>query len=433
MVMVFLVCLTMQAFSFSIMPNVSNDQPFDSELELSKMDFSKPLAQNQSDWIQDCTISLVTIGPGDPLYAWFGHSALVVSQPNGQKVMYDYGIFDTSQKHFYLNFARGRMLYSVFASGADWRIEDAIAENRDVYWTDLNLSDEAKFTTVRFLQNNTKEGNNTYLYHFYRDNCATRLRDIINAATQNQFRTWAESQDAGGTYRSLADRSISHNKATQLFLDFLQGHTVDKPVDRYDEMFLPDSLYHSVLDFSYADGTPLSQNTSVLNDTAGLNIRFVPSPKNVSDDGYFALAGVGLGLLSLILLRRGKRKLWALLNGTVLLILSVLGTLLLGMMTLSNMDMTWFNENIVFINPLLFYACFKSFGLAISKKKGAEPVLKTYRIFSILIVLLVIAKGLFPALCIQDNLNIILLLTPFYLVGFVKDGFSKPLQLRKEP
>ena len=431
--MFFLVCSIVQAFSFSIMPNVSNEQPFDSELELSKMDFSKPLAQNQSDWIQKCTISLVTVGPGDQLYAWFGHSALVVSQPNGQKVMYDYGIFDTSQNHFYLNFARGRMLYSVFASGAEWRIEDAIAENRDVYWLDLNLSDEAKFTTIRFLQNNTKEENNTYLYHFYEDNCATRLRDIINAATGNQFRTWAESQAAGGTYRSFANRSISHSKTTELFLDFLQGQTVDKPLSRYDEMFLPDSLYHSVLDFSYADGTPLGKNLAVLNDTTGMQIRFAPSLKNVNNDGYFAIVGIFLGLLSLVLLRKGKRTLWALLNGTVLLVLSLLGTLLLGMMTLSNMDMTWFNENIVFINPLLFYACIKSFALAISRKKEARPILGTYRLFSILALLLVIAKGLYPTVFMQDNLNIILLLLPFYLVGFVKDGFSKPLQPRREP
>jgi hypothetical protein len=427
MLLIFLVCSIVQAFSFSVMQNVGNEQPFDSELELSKMDFSKPLAENQKEWIKACTISLVTIGPGDQLYAWFGHSALVVSQPNGQKVMYDYGLFDTSQKHFYLNFARGRMLYSVFASGANWRIEDALAEDRDFYWMDLNLTDEAKFTTVRFLQNNTKEENNTYLYHFYKDNCATRLRDIINAATGNQFRTWAESQSAGGTYRSFADRNISHDKVTAWFLDFLQGHSVDKNITRYDEMFLPASLYQAVKEFSYADGSPLCENVSVLNDTTGRNIRFVPYPKNTNNDLLYALAGLSLGLVSFLLLKTGKKRLWGLFNGTILFVLSLLGTLLLFMMTLSNMDMTWFNENILFINPLLWIACVKSFAVAVSTKHEARPILRTYRFFSILILLLVIAKGLFPTFLIQDNLNSILFLLPLYLVGFVRDGFSKPL------
>jgi hypothetical protein len=428
MIVVSLLCLTVQVFSFSLMPNMSIEQPFDSELELSKMDFSKPLVQNQLDWINQCTISLVTIGPGDEVYSWFGHSALVIGQPNGQNVMYDYGIFDTTQKNFYLNFARGRMLYSVFASGAEWRVDYAIEEERDVQWIDLNLTSEAKFATVRFLQNNAKEGNNTYLYHFYKDNCATRLRDVINAATEDQFRVWAESQDEMGTYRSFAQRSLAHARVTSWFLNFLQGHEIDKSLNRYDEMFLPESLNQSVLDFTYADGSPLAQRVTILQDTTGQNIRFVPLEKDENNDWQYALAGLFLGVVSYALFFTGNKKAWALFNGLLLLVLSVIGTLLLSMMTLSNMDMTWFNENIVYINPLLWFACVKSFAVVFSKKKSPAPVLRTYRLFSILIVLLVIAKGLFPALLIQDNLNIILVVLPPYLVGFVRDGSSKTLK-----
>jgi hypothetical protein len=410
------------------MPNVSIEQPFDSELELSKMDFSKPLAQNQLDWINQCTVSLVTIGPGDELYSWFGHSALVVGQPNGQNVMYDYGIFDTTQKNFYLNFARGRMLYSVFASGAEWRIDYAIAEERDVQWIELNLANEAKFATVRFLQNNAKEGNNTYLYHFYKDNCATRLRDIINAATEDQFRAWAESQKEMGTFRTFAQRSLAHASVTAWFLNFLQGHDIDRSLNRYDEMFLPESLNQSVLDFTYADGSPLAQKVTIQQDTTGQNIRFVPLDKDENNDWQYALAGLFLGLASYALFLAKNKKAWALFNGLILLVLSIIGTLLLFMMTLSNMDMTWFNENIVYINPLLWVACLQSFAVVFSKKKSPAPVLRHYRLFSILTVLLVIAKGLFPALLIQDNLNIILVVLPLYLVGFVRDGSSKLLK-----
>jgi hypothetical protein len=414
-------CVLLPAFCISVMPDSREMQPFDSETELAKIDFSQPLAQNQLEWVEQCTVSLVTVGPGDALYSWFGHSAMVVTQPNGKKVMYDYGIFDKNQKHFYLNFARGRMLYSVWASQADWRIDYTIAtEDRDLTWIDLDLSPEATFATIRFLQNNAKEGNNTYLYHFYEDNCATRLRDIIDSATGGQFRTWAESQDAGGTFRSFAMRSLAHRPLVAWFLNFLQGPSIDRPLTRYDDLFLPESLNRAVLDFTYEDGTPLARSTTILNDTTGKGIRFVPSDTNVNLDLRFALVGLALGLASLLLHEKGKGRAWTAFNAVVLFVLASIGTLLLFMMTLSNMDMTWFNENIVAINPLLWIAFIRSLQGKADKLSGI------YRKYSIAIVLLVVAKGILPALLVQDDIGILLTVLPFYLAGFLKDVPSAP-------
>ncbi|MFA6845165.1 MAG: DUF4105 domain-containing protein, partial [Sphaerochaetaceae bacterium] len=68
-------------------------QPFDSQEELEKFDFTLPLTANQKEWIDQCSISVVIIGPGNPLYSWFGHAGIIIKQPNGQSIMYDYGIF----------------------------------------------------------------------------------------------------------------------------------------------------------------------------------------------------------------------------------------------------------------------------------------------------------------------------------------------------
>jgi hypothetical protein len=117
------------------------------------------------------------------LYSWFGHAAIVVWQPGGHGVMYDYGVFDTQQKGFYWNFIRGRMLYNIWATDADWRLELEMEGGRSVVEYRLDLPPQAKYQIMEFLKRNALEENNTYLYHFYKDNCATRLRDIIDAAT----------------------------------------------------------------------------------------------------------------------------------------------------------------------------------------------------------------------------------------------------------
>ncbi|NBK21704.1 MAG: DUF4105 domain-containing protein [Spirochaetia bacterium] len=405
---------TTALFSFSMGERRVQQQPFDSELELGKIDFAKPLAPNQLEWVNRATLSLLTVGSGDPLYAWFGHSALIIGQPSGGEVMYDYGVFDPDQKNFYLNFARGRMYYSVWESGADWRIEEALSEKRDVKLIELKLSPEAKLAAIRFLQNNAKEENSTYLYHFYYDNCATRIRDILNAATGGEFRLWAEAQNTSSSYRQLVQRYMSHSPIVFWALDFLQGKTIDKPLDRYEEMFLPESLYQAVLDFSPS----IVMETQVLQDTTNSNVRFRAHTKNVNYDWAYALSGIALALILSVLGYRYRRT-TSVLYALVLFVLGVLGSILLFMMTFSDMDMTWFNENIILMNPLLFIGMGSAIAAALPTKKHTQAPLarRTYQVMFVLGIALVVAKGLWPTLLVQDNLKVILLLLPLSLSG----------------
>lgn len=394
------------------------EQPFDSEVELGKIDFSKPLAPNQLEWVEQATISLLTVGSGDPLYAWFGHSALIIGQPSGGQVMYDYGVFDPNQKNFYLNFARGRMYYSVWESGASWRIEDALAEKRDVKLIELELTPEAKLATIKFLQNNAKEENSTYLYHFYYDNCATRIRDILNAATDGEFRSWAEEQPTSTSYRQFVQRYMSHSPAIFWALDFLQGKTIDRPLNRYEEMFLPESLHQAVLDFS-----PFLADEHILQDTSSDGVRFRAHTKNVNHDWAYALFGILLAL-SLYALGRRHQRIASCIYGMLLFGLGLLGSILLFMMTFSDMDMTWFNENIVLMNPLLFFGMGSAFAYTFSGKRKGKIAKRTFQGVFILCIALVVAKGLLPSILIQDNLKIILLLLPIALSGATFHGWG---------
>lgn len=405
-------------------------QPFDSVEELGKIDFTKALAPNQREWVEKATISLLTVGSGDPLYAWFGHSALIIGQPSGGEVMYDYGVFDPDQKNFYLNFARGRMYYSVWESAAPWRIEEALEQERDVKVIELALSPEAKLATIRFLQNNAKEENSTYLYHFYDDNCATRIRDILNAATAGDFRRWAERQPTSESFRQAAQRYLSHSPVIFWALDFLQGKNIDRHLNRYEEMFLPESLHQAVLDYSPS----IVAEETILQDTSGTGVRFRPLARHVNRDPFYALWGM---LLAILLYLSGKRyvKFTSLLYALLLMGLGILGSVLLFMMTFSDMDMTWFNENIILVNPLLFVGMGSAFSASFANRKkhamrhGGILAKRTFQGMFALGIALVVAKGLLPTLLVQDNLKVILLLLPIALSGATFHGWSDREQL----
>ena len=344
--------------------------------------------------------------------------------------MYDYGVFDPDQKNFYLNFARGRMYYSVWESAAPWRIEEALEEKRDVKVIELALSPEAKLATIKFLQNNATEENSTYLYHFYDDNCATRIRDILNAATEGDLQRWAERQPASASFRQAAQRYLSHSPIIFWALDFLQGRNIDRPLNRYEEMFLPESLHQAVLDFS---PSIVAQET-ILQDTSDTGVRFRPLANHVNRDPFYALWGM---LLAILLYLLGKRyvKFTSLLYALLLMGLGILGSVLLFMMSFSDMDMTWFNENIILVNPLLFVGMGSAFSASFANRKKHATrhrgilAKRTFQGMFALGIALVVAKGLLPTLLVQDNLKVILLLLPIALSGSTFHGWSNREQL----
>ncbi|NLK06665.1 MAG: DUF4105 domain-containing protein [Spirochaetales bacterium] len=408
LLMLMVLLLFAPLWALSIVPR-DIEQPFDSVKELEAVDFSMPLAPNQRAWVDKTEVHLLTVGPGDPLYAWFGHSALIITQPSGTKVMYDWGIFDPEQKHFYLNFAQGRMYYYVVASAAEWRIEEALEEMRDVKLVKLDFSAESKFGLISFLQRHIKTEYSTYLYHFYYDNCATRIRDIINAATEGDFQAWAEEQMAEDSLRSVTIPAMIHSPLVFWVLDFLQGKTIDKPMNRYEELFLPEKLHQAVVDYSALYPHKLATSTEVLQEVDELGVRFAVEEGRSSFVWAYALVGLAIGALLLFLEKRFPR-IRSVLLGLLMLALALLGALLLFMMLFSDMDMTYFNENILFVHPLL---SIPAFGFLLQQKQRSRMV----GISAVVMVVLVVMKLLIPSAALQDNLRTIALLLPIYLSG----------------
>ena len=297
------------------------------------------------------------------------------------------------------------------------RIQEAIDEERDVRLVELNLTNEAKFALITFLQKHIKTEYSTYLYHFYYDNCATRIRDIIDFATEGAFRAWAENEPGQGSYRQLTARNMIHSPALFWVLDTLQSRIIDTRLDRYEELFLPEKLHQAVVDFTYPDGTRLVDEVQVLQDRRDSGIRFTVSDDLVNYDWAYALFGIASTLLLLLL---GSRlpSLRRIVSGLLFLALGLLGSLLLFMMLFSDMDMTYFNENILFLNPLLFTS---AYALLIQKKQGSRLAAYCSAIMLVLLVL----KFLVPAFAQQDNIRTIAVLLPLYLSGSSFQGRRK--------
>ena len=399
------ICLTttLLLLTLAITAGTSQSMETDTLAELGAIDLQVELAANQREWADQIGISLLTVGSGKPLYAWFGHSALIVTYPKGSSVMYDWGIFDSEQEHFYLNFAQGRMYYYVWASDGAWRINDALGEGRDVRLVELDLSAEAKWSLAHYLSEHIGSEGATYLYHFYDDNCATRIRDIIDVATGGDFARWAKAQSTGLTTRKLTDPFMLHRPLVTWVLSTLQGRRIDRLENRWDAMFLPLALEEAVLDFRAPDGSSLVKNATTLAEGKGPAL----AKRSATSIAVTLSLSLTLMLLLLSLLSPNAKKI---VLGLLYLALAVIGSLLLFMMCCSDMDMTYKNINILVLNPLLFISAFT---LLFTRRE--QSVLAT--IFALVTIILLAGRLLSPSTFVQDNLATLLVLLPLYLSG----------------
>src|SRR4051794_11899324 len=195
-------------------------------------------------------IYLLTMGPGDEVWEKFGHNAIWVHDPaRGTDPAYNYGMFDFRQKNFILNFARGRMLYWMEGFDAFVTLDHYRMLNRSVWAQELNLTPEQARRVRDLMEWNEQPENRFYRYDYYRDNCSTRVRDVLDRVLGGQLRAATASVPSGVTYRWHTRRLVAEGAASVPMYTVLEGGlgpAADRPISKWDEMFLPMRLRDEV-------------------------------------------------------------------------------------------------------------------------------------------------------------------------------------------
>ncbi|MDR2847930.1 MAG: DUF4105 domain-containing protein [Bacteroidales bacterium] len=192
----------------------------------------------------NCEVSLLTADAGYELYATFGHSAIRVRDTlSGYDAVFNYGMFDFNAPNFYGNFAQGRMIYCLGVQKYERFIGAYAYEDREIREQLLLLNAEQKDFIIRFLLNNAKPENRNYHYHFFLDNCATRIRDLIDKTFGEV--TWLPAV-ASPSYRELVYDCTLNQPWGRFGIDIALGLPTDKKTDAWEQMFLPDYLSDAV-------------------------------------------------------------------------------------------------------------------------------------------------------------------------------------------
>lgn len=213
-------------------------------------------AQELRHLSDEARIFIVTCGPGEALYARFGHTAvMVIDDEQGISEVYNYGIFDFNTQHFYWRFVRGETYYQLGKEDAQWFMRAYSQGGRQVNIQELHLSPEHRDAYCHALQVNYLPENRVYLYNFVFDNCATRPYNLLMAVLPEMSSTYTGAE--GMTYRKFIQRYIPKGSWADLGINMLFGLKADEPMHGEQRLFLPEELMFYLSETRYPDGTPL--------------------------------------------------------------------------------------------------------------------------------------------------------------------------------
>ncbi|MBS0011020.1 MAG: DUF4105 domain-containing protein [Bacteroidales bacterium] len=200
-------------------------------------------------------VYLLTCDPGPESYTMYGHSALrLYDSLSGTDVVYNWGVFDFNTPNFNYKFAKGRLNYMLSAYSYKSFLNEYRPTNRSVYSQKLYIPEAELMKLKKLLDENLKPENVFYKYDFFRDNCATRIRDIIEDVYGNKLIYPDKEEDTKVTFRRRIDEFHQGVLWMDAGIDLLLGSPADEPCGFRESMFLPEYLMENLGEAHVVDG-----------------------------------------------------------------------------------------------------------------------------------------------------------------------------------
>ena len=312
----------------------------------------------------ELTVTLLTMGVGEEVWEQFGHNALwfhverpaVIGGP--VDVVYNWGIFDSSQPYFIPHFLQGRMLYSMGGYPYQETLIEYRQRDRAVWAQELDLTNAQKIALRDFVLWNSRPENAYYRYDYFRDNCSTRVRDALDRVLGGVIKATYSGRTTPYTYRSETLRLTQVGPLLATGIDIGLGRPADHQLSEYEDMFLPMRLRDDIRGLRIPDGhggtRPLVKDERMLLGT--ISHQEPTAPPNWMP--LFLTIGVLLAVLFGVIGWRAARGsaparfAAATVYAIFSFIFGFLGVLLTLLWTVTDHTFAYRNENLLLFNPL---------------------------------------------------------------------------------
>lgn len=310
-------------------------------------------------------IVVFTCTPGAELYAGFGHSAIWVSDPiQGIDRLYNYGTFDFNTPNFYWKFIRGRLNYMLSVTTVRRFINEYNHRKIGVSGQTINLNDQERQQLFDLLEVNYQPENRFYKYDFFYDNCATRIRDIVEEAVDGEVNY--NTIDQNLSFRQILFPYLEHSPWTKFGINLILGLSSDKIASTNEYMYMPELMQQQYTAATVERQT--GQNRLVSKEVKYLDskLEFKSNPLT-SPSIVFGIMFLLISLLTYWELKTGRYQLW--LDITLNSIAVLAGLFLFFMWVGTDHSATNQNLNILWLFPAQFMFLLSRLNKGTGRKK----------------------------------------------------------------
>jgi len=322
-------------------------------------------------------VHLVTIGPGEQVWERFGHNAIRISDPvSGLDLSYNWGMFSFDQPGFLGRVLRGTMLYWMAPFETEGMVSAYAAADRSVWVQELALTRAQREELRALLALNALPENRFYRYDYYRDNCSTRVRDALDRVLDGRLRTALAGIATGTTHRWHTRRLLRHMPAMYTGSQLVLSGKADRPIDRWEEAFLPIKLMEALRDLRVIDEAGV-ERPLVREERELYRSREVTEPPVPSSGLLWYLAGglaLGAAVVALARADAPARVALALLGAGWSVMAGVGGAVLLGAWLFTDHAFWYPNWNLLQLNPLSVVLVILLLPLLVRRRPGASAV-----------------------------------------------------------
>lgn len=349
-------------------------------------------------------VGVMTMQPGEIFWERFGHNAIIIDDGK-QAISYNFGFFDPTESDFVANFIHGRMNYILAALPLEQDLDYYRQTGRGVSIQWLNLTEPQKQYVNARLQFLAKPENAHYRYDYYRNNCATQVRDIVDEALSGQLKSQLTASSLGNTYRSESVRLAWPATWMAMGFDLALSGYADKPLSKWQDAFIPMLLQQSLAQVMLRNGQPLvAENQNILRH------RLSQPPNELPQWSLTAMA-IGLALAGMFTWAKRKPRVLQIMTLSFWLVSGLLGTVMVLAWIGTEHVFTHGNENILLFSPLAWLA----FGLYFAQHRS-KLFAKAYQ----WVLLLLAAMAVFAVFLklmpfsSQQNMHWILIVLPVH-------------------
>ncbi len=312
------------------------------------------IAFSQKNIPNNTQISVLTIGPGNNLNDAFGHSGIRL-KTSYSDIVYDFGRYNFEDPNFYLNFARGKLNYLQGKANYNNLVNFYKQQNRSIKEQTLNLSAEEKQSVYTFLETNYAKNQGAYLYDFFYDNCATKIRDVIENATNGNIDYQLPDNYEDKTFRTLIQDQLHPNTWGSLGIDIALGAIIDRTATPREHMFLPKNIHAFYSEATINNRQLVSNSKTIINsDTKFKNGTFLLSP-------IFVLSLIAILIIYITFNDHKKQRRTKGLDACIQLILGVIGILLTLLWFGTDHTATGYNYNLLWAFPLSLFMVIQAY------------------------------------------------------------------------